>query len=92
MRKMSEKSRVVTAVLPEALALRLDEVAARTERSRSWLVRQALAEWLAEEERRYQLTLEALKSVDEGCTVSQEQIEAWVEERKAGRRQRTIRQ
>lgn len=89
---MSEKSRVVTAVLPEALALRLDEVAARTERSRSWLVRQALAEWLAEEERRYQLTLEALKSVDEGCTVSQEQIEAWVEERKAGRRQRTIRQ
>ena len=89
---MSEKSRVVTAVLPEALALRLDEVAARTERSRSWLVRQALAEWLAEEERRYQLTLEALKSVDEGCTVSQEQIEAWAEERKAGRRQRTIRQ
>ena len=89
---MSEKSRVVTAVLPEALALRLDEVAARTERSRSWLVRQALAEWLAEEERRYQLTLEALKSVDEGCTVSQEQIEAWVEERKGGRRQRTIRQ
>ena len=89
---MSENSRVVTAVLPEALALRLDEVAARTERSRSWLVRQALAEWLAEEERRYQLTLEALKSVDEGCTVSQEQIEAWVEERKAGRRQRTIRQ
>lgn len=29
-------------------------------------VRQALAEWLAEEQRRYELTLEALKDVDEG--------------------------
>jgi predicted transcriptional regulator len=29
-------------------------------------VRHALAEWLAEEQRRYELTLEALKDVDEG--------------------------
>jgi predicted transcriptional regulator len=41
-------------------------VAARVERSKSWIVRQVLAEWLAEEQRRYELTLDALKDVDEG--------------------------
>jgi len=88
---MSEKFRVVTANVPVALALRLDEVARRIARSKSWMVRQALAEWLAEEERRHQLTLEALKSVDEGRVFSQTQIESWVEERKQERRQRAMR-
>ena len=63
---MSNEERVVTAKLPGKLVSRLDEIATRIERSKSWIVRQALAEWLAEEQRRYELTLEALKSVDEG--------------------------
>jgi predicted transcriptional regulator len=53
----------------------MDEVAGRIDRSKSWIVRQAVSEWLAEEQRRYELTLEALKSVDEGRTFSQEEIE-----------------
>ena len=38
--------RVLTAKLPGKLVSRLDEVTARIERSKSWIVRQVLAEWL----------------------------------------------
>lgn len=72
---MAEEGRVVTAKLPENLVLEMDEIAGRIDRSKSWIVRQAVAEWLAEERRRYELTLEAMKSVDEGRSFSQEEIE-----------------
>jgi len=73
--EMAEDGRVVTAKLPDDLVSRMDEVADRMDRSKSWIVRQAVAEWLAEEQRRYDLTLEALKSVDEGRTFTQQEIE-----------------
>lgn len=72
---MADEGRVVTAKLPEDLVSEMDEVAGRMDRSKSWIVRQAVAEWLAEERRRYELTLEAMKSVDEGRSFSQEEIE-----------------
>lgn len=78
--------RVITAKLPDDLVLLLDEVACRIDRSKSWIVRQAVAEWLAEEQRRHELTLEALKSVDEGRTIPHEEVLAMVEQRKRERR------
>jgi predicted transcriptional regulator len=60
------------------LSRALDEIAARTGRSKIWIVRQAVAEWLAEEQGRYELTLEALKVVDEGQTLTQEQVDKHV--------------
>ena len=75
--------RVVTASLPNDLVLEMDKVSQRIDRSKSWIVRQAVSEWLAEEERRYQLTLEALKSVDEGRTFSQEEVEGHFAKRRA---------
>jgi predicted transcriptional regulator len=77
--------RVVTAKLPSELISKLDDVAARIDRSKSWIIRQALSEWLAEEERRHQLTLEALKDVDEGRTLTQEEIEQHFATRKKDR-------
>jgi predicted transcriptional regulator len=82
---MTEGNRVITAKLPEELVGRLDEVADLIDRSKSWIVRQALAEWLAEWQRRQELTLEAMKDVDEGRTISQEEVEAWAERRKRER-------
>ena len=61
---MVDDGRVVTAKLPDDLVSRMDEIADRIDRSKSWIVRQAVAEWLAEEQRRHELTLEALKDVD----------------------------
>ncbi len=72
---MSEDGRVVTAKLPDELVSEMDEVARRMDRSKSWIVRHAVAEWLTEERRRYELTLEAMKSVDEGESFSQDEIE-----------------
>lgn len=82
---MSDEGRVVTAKLPEDLVSEMDEVAERIDRSKSWIVRQAVAEWLAEERRRYELTLEAMKSVDEGISYSQEEIEKHFAERRKAR-------
>jgi len=82
---MSDDARVVTAKLPEALVLQLDEISARIDRSKSWIIRQALAEWIAEEQRRHELTLEAMKSVDEGRSIPQEEVEAELNRRKEAR-------
>lgn len=83
---MAEDGRVVTAKLPEDLALRMDEFAYRIDRSKSWIVREAVAQWLADEQRRYELTLEALTNVGEGRLISQEDIDLLVEQRKLERR------
>ncbi len=84
---MSKDRRVVTANLPEELVARMDEVADRIDRTKSWIVRAAVTEWLAEEQRRYELTLEALKDVDEGRTMSHEEVLALMEQRKRERRE-----
>ncbi|MBV9528326.1 ribbon-helix-helix domain-containing protein [Sphingomonas sp.] len=83
---MSEGRRVVTANLPEDLVARLDSIADRIERSRSWIVRHALDEWLADEERRYELTLEGMRSLDEGNTLTHEEVVKHFAKQKARRR------
>jgi predicted transcriptional regulator len=82
---MAEDGRVVTAKLPEDLVTRMDEIAGRIDRSKSWIVRQAVTEWLAEEQRRYDLTLEAMKSIDEGRGLTQDEVEKHFAERRKAR-------
>ena len=84
---MADEGRVVTAKLPDELVSQMDEIANRMERSKSWIVREAVGQWLAEEQRRHELTLEALKGVDEGRTVPHEEVLAMVDERKRERRE-----
>lgn len=50
---MTKTGRVVTAKLPDDLISRLDEAADHIDRSKSWIVRQAVTEWLAEQPLRY---------------------------------------
>lgn len=77
--------RVVTANLPADLVDRMDLVAARLDRSKSWIVKAALIEWLADEERRHQSTLEAMESVVAGRSYTQEEVEAHFAQRRIGR-------
>jgi predicted transcriptional regulator len=79
---MADDGRVVTAKLPDDLIDQMEQVAGRIERSKSWIVREALSQWLAEEQRRYAMTLEALKDFDEGRMVSQEELEEWASQKK----------
>ncbi|WP_208635772.1 ribbon-helix-helix domain-containing protein [Caballeronia pedi] len=45
-------TRVITAHVPLPLAEQVDQLAARLDRSRGWIVRQALAAWIEQEEAR----------------------------------------
>jgi predicted transcriptional regulator len=85
---MNEKTRVVTAKLSDVLASRLDEVAARIDRSKSWIIRQEVMEWLAEEQLRHKLTLKGLEDVDVGRTFTHEEVGAWFARRKKERQDR----
>ena len=70
-------SRVITAHVPATLAAKVDELAGRLERSRGWIVKQALDAWIAQEEHRRQLTFEALADVDAGRVFDHSAIHAW---------------
>ena len=70
-------TRVVTAHIPIELAEQVDELAARLDRPKGWIVKQALASWVALEAKRQQLTLEGLADVDAGRVVDHASINAW---------------
>ncbi|MBU1669520.1 MAG: ribbon-helix-helix domain-containing protein [Actinobacteria bacterium] len=73
------KTRVLTAHIPLLLAEKVDQVAARMERSRGWVVKQALTAWIEQEEERRRLTLEALADVDAGRVIDHQAVQAWAE-------------
>ena len=83
---MADVGRVVTARLPDDLVSRMDVIADRIERSKSWIVREAVSHWLDEEQRHYELTLEALKDVDDGRAIAHDEAIAMMEARKQERR------
>lgn len=74
----SADTRVMTAHVPIPLAEQVDELAAKLERSRGWVVKQALAAYVEREAERYRLTLDAMADVDAGAGVSHEDVKAWV--------------
>lgn len=84
---MAEDGRVVTAKLPDDLVVEMDSVAARIDRSKSWIVKQAVSEWLAEERRRDEMTIEGLEDIDQGRTISHADFKEWaLEQKQAARR------
>ncbi len=70
-------TKVITAHVPLPLADKVDELAERLERSRGWIVKQALSAWVEQEEERRQLTLEALADVDAGRVIDHQAVQAW---------------
>lgn len=70
-------TRVVTAHLPTDLADKLDGLAERLDRPRGWIVKEALASYVALEEKRHRLTMEALADADAGRTLEHAEVEAW---------------
>jgi predicted transcriptional regulator len=79
------ETKVVTAHLPLDLAAKVDVIATRRDRSRGWILKQALSLWVEQEERRHRLTLEALADVDAGKTLDQDEVEKWVESLDTGK-------
>lgn len=73
------ETRVVTAHLPLALADKVEELAAGLERSKGWVVKEALSEWVAQEEQRRRWTLDAMADVDAGRVIPNEAVKAWAD-------------
>ena len=72
-------TKVMTAHLPLPLSDKLDEVSNRLERSKAWIVKQALNDWIALEEERHKMTLQALDDVDTGKVIDHQSMQAWAE-------------
>lgn len=72
-------TKVLTAHVPLPLAEKVDQLAARLERSRGWIVKQALTAWIEQEEDRSRLTREALEDVDAGRVIDHQAVQAWAE-------------
>jgi len=71
------ETKVLTTHVPLQLAEKVDQMAARLERSRSWIMKQALSAWIDQEEERNQLTREALADVDAGLVIDHQAVQAW---------------
>jgi predicted transcriptional regulator len=73
------ETRVLTTHVPLPLAERVDQWADRHDRSRGWVMKQALSSWIAQEEERDRLTHEALADVDAGRVIDHQAVQAWAD-------------
>lgn len=76
---MATSTKVVTAHIPLDLADKVEAAALRLDRSRGWIMKQALAAWVDQDEARHRMTLEALEDVDAGRVIDQQAILAWAD-------------
>jgi len=72
-------TKVLTAHVPIPLAEKVDQIAARLERSRGWIMKQALSSWISQEEERDRLTQEALADVDADLVIDHKSVLAWAD-------------
>ena len=73
------ETKVLTAHMSASIVNKVDKLAERLERSRAWVVKQALSAWIDQEEERHRLTLEALAEVDAGRVISHQAVQAWAD-------------
>jgi len=73
------ETKVITTHVPLPLAEKIDQLAMRLERSRGWIVKQALMAWVDQEEERNRLTREAMADVKAGQTIDHQAVQQWAE-------------
>lgn len=76
---MTIETKVLTAHVPLGLAEKVEAMAGRLERSRGWVMKQALAAWVDQEEERHRMTLEALGDVGAGRVIDHQAVQAWAD-------------
>ena len=73
------KTKVLTAHVPLQMAEKVDQMASRLERSRGWIMKQALSAWIDQEEERSRLTREALADIDAGRVIEHQAVQVWAD-------------
>ena len=76
---MTADTRILTTHVPVALAQKVEALATRLERSHGWVMKEALAAWVDQEEARHQMTLEALWDVDGQLLIDHALVRAWAD-------------
>lgn len=71
------QTRVITAHVPVEMAEKIDELAATYDRSRGWIVKQALAAIIEQEENHHQMILQGLADVDAKRVVEHSDVLKW---------------
>lgn len=72
---------VTTVRLQAEVEQHLDEIANRLQRSKGWVINQALAEYIEKqrvEQERWQQTLEAMESAAQGKVVDASEVHEWL--------------
>lgn len=72
----------LTAHVSDELIKEIDSVSQRLDRSRAWVVKEAVREYLdqrAEDQKRWDETLEAIEAADRGEVIPAEEVMGWVE-------------
>ena len=72
-------TKVLTAHIPLPLAEKVDQFATRLERSRAWIIKQALSSWIDHEEERQRLTIEAMADVDADRVIDHQAVQEWAD-------------
>jgi len=75
--RAARHGRLPAGLVSHGPATRRQAMAARLERSRGWVMRQALTAWVDQEEERHRMTLEALHDVDAGRVIDHQAVQAW---------------
>jgi predicted transcriptional regulator len=70
-------SKALKADVSAALSKKVDAAAQRLDRPRAWIVKEAVTDWIAREEKRHKMTLEGLAAVDAGEVFDHADVEAW---------------
>ncbi len=72
-------TKVLSAHVPLPLAEKVDALAVQLERSRGWIIKQALTDWVAQQEERRLLTLEAMADIDAGLIIQHQAVQEWAD-------------
>jgi predicted transcriptional regulator len=75
------RTNVITGRVDEELSAKLDQLAARMDRSRAWIVARAVEDFVLSETELLDSLDEAERQIDRGEYLTQEQMEAWLAER-----------
>ena len=83
------ETRVLRSHLPAELAEKLDRLAERLDRPKGWIVKKAIASYVAIEERRHRMTLDALRDVDANRLHDHAAVLAWARDLGKPKRKRS---
>ena len=79
------QKQTISAEVPRSLVRKVDALAKDLDRSKSWLIREALTNLIHNYERRHQEILKGLEDVRAGRTISNDEMQDFVRALKASR-------